>query len=577
MTVAVASPVAEYAEAVISGEVVAGRMVRLACERHLRDLEHGSERGLWFDDEAAQASFDFFETVLCFYEGEDAGKPFLLQPFQKFIIGSLRGWKLANGDRRYRKAYCELGKGNGKTPTAAGIGLEDLVVGSIEAPGSQIYAAAMTRDAANLMFKDAKLMADASPALKKRLDIGQHSISYLRTNSYFQPVSGEANNLHGKRVRTALIDEIHAHPSAHVVDFLQKGTKGPGNRLILEITNSGYDRTSICWQHHEYSRQILEQSLEDDGWFAYVCQLDVCAKCRAAGKDQPTDGCKTGCDQWTDPATWPKANPNVGVSVTHQYLAEQVREAIGIPAQQNDTKRLNFCIWTESVSKWLDMDVWRQAPEPRSLAELAGKPCFGGLDLASVSDFTALALLFPDDDGWYDLLAYFWLPDIAVAERRRKGNIPIGQWIDDGFISVTGGDMADYGLIQEQIVEIGSQFEIRETGYDGHQALQMATYLDGAGFEMVKLAQSFGTYTEPMREFERVLKLGKIRVRNPVLTWMASNVAVEHGPNQTRRPSKDKSQEKIDGVVAALMAISRAMVAPTNEPWHGIWIPGDDE
>ena len=559
--------VESYARAVGAGEVVAGRLVRLMAERHLRDLATGADRGLVYDREAAERSFRFFESVLCFYEGEDAGKPFRLQPFQKFIVGSLRGWRLADGTRRFRKAYIEMGKGNGKTPLAAGIGIEDLVVGSVKNPGSQIYSAAMTADAARLMYTDSRRMVEASPMLRSRLRANHEAISNHATASYFKPVSGEANNLHGKRVRTALIDEIHAHPTNEVVDFMQKGTKGPGNRLILEITNSGHDRSTICWEHHQYSVRVLEQAIEDDGWFAFVCNLDVCAEHVRQGKDQPQDGCETGCDQWDDPATWAKANPNLGVSVTVQYLAEQVREAKGIPSQQNATKRLNFCIWTESVSRWLDMEVWRAAPDRPALEDLEGRECFLALDLSSVSDLSAVALLFPDGEGGYDLHVRYWLPEAAVAKRRMRGDIPIDQWVQAGLITVCEGEIIDYDAIEAFIVEANGRFAVRECAFDGWQAAQAATHLGAAGVEMVKLAQGFGTYTEPMKEFERLLKMGKLRHGgDPVLTWMASNVSVEQGANLTRRPSRAKSVDKIDGIVASLMAMARAIVGGGDGP-----------
>ena len=314
------SPVTTYAEAVQAGDIVAGPFVRLAAARHLRDLETGPARGLHFDHDAAERALRFFG-FLQLAEGEFAGKPFNLELWQQFIIGSLFGWMGADGYRRFRKAYIEIGKGNGKSPLAAGVGLYGLVADG-EA-GAEIYSAAVTRDQAGILWTDAKHMVEASAALRDRIDINVSNLAFSATNSYFRPVSSEARSLDGKRVFMALVDELHEHRTPMVVDKMQAGTKGRRQPLIFEITNSGYDRTSVCWQHHEYSRQILEGTLEDDGWFAYIAALD--------------EG-----DDYRDRDVWIKANPNLGVSITHKYLEEQVREADGMPAKANIVKRLEL-------------------------------------------------------------------------------------------------------------------------------------------------------------------------------------------------------------------------------------------
>jgi len=367
VAVKVASPTTAYAQAVVAGEIVAGKPVRLACQRHLRDLETGHERGLTFDEKAESRALEYFG-MLCLSEGEFAGKPFTLQPFQKFIVGSLFGWKGDDGYRRFRKAYIEIAKGNGKSPLAAAVGLYALVADGEE--GAEIYSAAVTREQAGILWSDAKHMVEASPALSRRVSVNVRNLAVLSTNSYFRPVSSEARSLDGKRVHFALIDELHEHPSAMVVDKMQAGTKGRRQPLIFEITNSGYDRHSVCYQHHDYSIRILEGILDDDGWFAFVCALD--------------EG-----DDWQDEAVWPKANPNIDVSVTLKYLREQVREAVGMPAKQNIVKRLNFCIWTEQSTRWIDIALWDACRQPIDRESLIGRVCFGGLDLSSTTDISA--------------------------------------------------------------------------------------------------------------------------------------------------------------------------------------------
>lgn len=556
-------PTTAYALDVTEGRILAGRLVRLACARHLRDLETGADRGLWFDEEEADFAFQFFEQGLRLQEGEHDGQPFLLEPAQQFIIGSVYGWKKADGYRRFQRLYIEMGKGNGKTPMLAGMGLKGLVAD--DEPGAEIYCAAVTRDQAGTMFSDAKHMAESSPGLAKRLRILEHNIAYTEGHSFMRPVSYEAGTLSSKRVHGALIDEIHEHPNAKVVSMMSAGTKGRRQPIIAEITNSGYDRTSVCWEHHEHSRKVLEGVIEDDRWFAYVCQLDVCDACREEGKDQPTDGC-AGCDQWDNPDVWLKANPLLGVSITPEYIAGQVLEAKSIPSKMNEVKRLNFCIWTESASRWIDSALWATAPAVTR--ELAGLPCFAGLDLASTEDVTAFVLWFPDEEGGVDVVPTFWIPRDGLAGRIAKADgVPWGTWVAEGLINVTDGAVTDYDIIREHIVATGQAHGVIEVGYDGWQAAQLATQLTGDGFTMVKLAQSFGTFNEPMKEVERLLKQRLLRHgNNPVMNWMMANVTVDHGPGQTKKPSKDKSPEKIDGPVSMLMACARAIVTPVELP-----------
>ena len=335
-------PTTRYAKAVADGEIVAGEMVRLACARHLRDLgRQGTEDfPYWFSEAAANRRFDFFEFKLCHYEGDLDGQPFDLLGWQMFVIGSLAGWIDADGNRRFRTAYTETGKGSGKTPLGAGMALAGLV--DDDEPGAQVYCAATTREQAGLGFKDAKAMARKSPELSGMLHITEHAITF--ENSYFQTVSSEAGNLHGKRPHVALIDEVHVHPDDSVIEALRAGTKGRRQALMFMITNSGMDRRSLAWRYREYSYRVVSGTVTDEQWFAYVCQLDVCAVHKAEGKDMPVDNCE-GCDQWTDESVWLKANPSLPVVPGYRYLREQVNEAVGMPAKQDIVKRLNFCIW----------------------------------------------------------------------------------------------------------------------------------------------------------------------------------------------------------------------------------------
>ncbi len=573
-------PVETFARDVVAGKVVAGRLVRLACARHLRDLETGHARGLRFDREKAGRAIDFFGFLLL-ADGEFAGKPFELQPFQRFVVGSLFGWVGADGHRRFRTAYIEQGKGNGKSPLAAGVGLYGLVADG-EA-GAEVYSAATTRDQASILFRDAKLLAESSPALKHRLKIDKHNIAFEAANSFFRPVSSEHRGLDGKRPHVALIDEVHEHPSALVVDKMRAGTKNRRQALIFEITNSGHDRQSVCWHHHEYSRKILEGVLQDDSWFAYVCGLDPCAKHQGEGREFPDDTCPD-CDHWTDEACWPKANPGLGHIIRPKYLREQVREAQGMPSKEGIVKRLNFCLWTEGVTAWLPAELWATGKRPVDAAALRGQRCWAGLDLSNRFDLNALVLVFRDEDaaprapaegepaaglpkstGRYTLLPFFWMPRGVVAERSQKDRVDYALWERQGFLRFTEGYVTDYGVVEAFIRDdLAGLYQIQEVAYDPYNATQMAVSLGTYGILMVEFSQNMRNYNEPSKEFEALLRCGRLtHGDHPVLNWQAGNVAVATDRNRNIRPVKpDDQAKKVDGVQAAVMGLARAMLAP---------------
>jgi len=551
--------VAAYAKAVSAGTILAGRPVHLACARHLRDLDEGHQRGLWFDDKAAAHVLDFFPRFLRLAEGAFAGQPFRLEPWQQFIVGSLFGWKGKDGHRRFRTAYIEVGKGNGKSPLAAGVGLYGLLCD--DEPGAELYSAAVTRDQARILFTDAKKMAQASPALAKKLLITENNIADLESRSYFRPVSSEARALDGKRVHVALIDEIHEHRSALVVDKMRAGTKGRRQALIFEITNAGYDRHSVCWQHHEYSLKILEGVVEDDGWFAFLCQLDPCEPCRVAGLLMPSDTCET-CDDWRDPKVWPKANPNLGVSVPERYLAELVREAEGMPSKQNIVKRLNFCLWTESATRWLPSDQWAACGGPVDPEALRGRTCYGGLDLATTTDLAAFVLLFPPEgeDPTWAVLPRVWVPAETIERRSRLDRVPYDVWAREGFLEATEGNVVDYDVIRERIRQDAETYRIAEIGFDRWNASQLVAQLQQDGATLVPIGQGFQSMNAPSKEFEKLIAQGALRHGNhPILVWCASNVCVEQDAAGNIKPSKRKSAERIDPIVALVMALDRAM------------------
>ena len=516
-----------YAREVKAGRVVAGLFVRQACERHLLDLKR---KDLRWDREKSERAIAIFES--CYKL--DNGEPFLLQPFQCFIVGSVMGWYGLDGLRRFRTAYVEIGKGNGKTPMAAGLGIIGLVFD--EEGAAEVYSAAATQDQASICFKDAKRIVEGSPDLAAMVDVQVGSLFIKDTNSVFRPVSAEHRGLDGKRVHVAIVDELHEHASALVVDKIRAGTKGRRNALIFEITNSGYDRRSVCWAHHEYSRQVLDGSAPNDSWFAYVTGLD-------AG------------DQWDDEKVWMKSNPGLGTILPWKYLREQVAEAKGMPSKENIVKRLNFCVWTEQSTRWLPMEEWdRGAREIKREGR-----CFAGLDLGSTSDFSARCLLWgPDADGEWSAEWRMWIPEARADERIRKGDGWLSQAIADGWLETTPGNVTDYDYIEKAILEDFERYDIEKLAFDRWNASQLITHLlsNLGESRLVKFGQGFVDMSPACRELERRLKGGLIRHGgNPVVRWMASNVSAKSDPAGNIKPDKENSADKIDGIVALLDAI----------------------
>jgi phage terminase large subunit-like protein len=355
-----ADPVTQYARDVVSGALVAGRAVRLAGARHLRDLERQGTPDFPFvwDPERVSDMLEFFDEMLTLDDVDADGRPlpFTLVRWQQFCFGSLLGWvQTANGQLRFVEGYEETGKGSTKTPGAAGFGLYRLVGENRTAV--EIYSLGVNGDQANYLYGFAKRMIDRSEELRDLLDAGEYNTAWVARNSFFRPLTSEGRSLDNKRVFLALIDELHEHPSPVIPEKMRLGVKTQVDALILMFTNSGFDKTSVCWTKHDYGIKVLEGTVVDDQYFAYICQLDPCEACRAKGATQPDDGCKD-CDNWTDERVWPKVNPAIpDLPQLVPYLRGIVKQALNQPSTLARIKRLNFCIWTQGHSVWIPSDV----------------------------------------------------------------------------------------------------------------------------------------------------------------------------------------------------------------------------
>lgn len=578
---------ARYCLDVLTGNIPVGRLVFLSVERHVRDLIEGQKRGLCYDDAAAAYVIEFFENFLVFAEGEHAGKPFIPSPWQQFVLAMLFGWKTADGFRRFRTAYLEIGKGNGKSPLAAGILLFMLIADGEES--AEIYSAAVTKDQAKILFRDAENMRTASSWLRQKIAAHRNNLSVASTASFARPISSEKRGLDGKRVHCALIDELHEHPSDVVVNKMRAGTKGRRQALIFMITNSGFDRETVCYYQHEYSRKVLDAIIEADAHFAYVCHLDACEECQANGYTQPKEGCNN-CDSWLDQDVWIKANPNLGVSIGVKYLDEQVQEAVAMPSKEGIVRRLNLCFWTQGEKRAIGAVAWARcsglareedpvAWRARQFEQLRGRNCGAGMDLGSTDDMTSVVYFFDRQPGVAKpiVLPFFYAPEESVALRTQRDRIPYEMWRQLGFLKVTPGQVRDDDFIRKDINDCARLFNVKELRFDPHRVLLLLNQLQGDGFSVESNAhrnrleghqQGFISMHDPTSRVLTMIKNGDFEHgNNPVLTWMADNlviVADAAGNQKPVKPSNPSSPKKIDGMVAFILATAAMDAHPVT-------------
>jgi len=531
-----------YVDQVLSGEQVACRWVKLACERHRRDMATGSERGLYFDEQAARRAIGFF-TLLRQSKGEWAGLPLVLEPWQQFIVASLFGWKRADGMRRFRTSYLEVARKNGKTTMAAGIGLY-LMLADGE-PGAEIYSVATKRDQARISHSEATRMTKASPMISREVKVVRDNIHIVDTASKFEPLGADADTMDGLNVHGALVDEVHAHKTRDVWDVMETATGSRRQPLMFAITTAGYDRHSLCYQQHEYTEKALEGVIEDDSWFGLIYSID---------ED----------DEWDDEEVWVKANPNLGVCKKWDDMKRLAARASEMPSQLNAFQRLHLDIWTQAETKWVNMDHWRECGQAVGAEGLRGRTCYGGLDLSSNIDVSAFLLVFPPqgegDD--YQVICRFWIPQEAMRERSRRDRVPYDVWVRQGYITATPGNVIDYAWILHEIDELAQAYDVREIAFDRWGATKIQTELMERGGDdwLVQFGQGYASMSPPTKELERLIMEHKLaHGSNPVLTWMANNLVVRQDPAGNLKPDKEKSTERIDGMVALVMGLDRAL------------------
>ena len=504
--------------------------------------------GYRFDIEAADRVRTFFRTFLRHSKGQWANQPFELLPWQwEDVIAPLFGWLRPDGTRRYRRSYIEVPKKNGKSTLFAGLSLY-LLAGDRE-PGAEIYSAAVDRDQASIVFNEAANMIESSPELSQRLQVIRSTkrIVFQRTRSVYRALSADVPAKEGLNAQAVLIDELHAQKTRDLWDTLRYAGASRRQPLHLSITTAGFDRHSICWEQHQYAQAVLEGTAEDLSFFPYI-----------QGADLEAD--------WTDEKVWRQANPSFGVTIDPTQFAEDCAEAQQSPAKENSFRRYRLNQWTEQDVRWINLEKWDACAG--EFPDLKGQTCYAGLDLSSTTDLSALVLVFPLEEQFY-VVPHFWVPEEGARQRERRDRVPYRHWIRQGHITATPGEVIDYDRIRATINDLQRRYRIQEIAIDRWNATQLAVQLDADGFEVMAFGQGYASMNAPTKKLEElILSRQLVHGNHPVLRWMAGHVSLETDAADNWKPSKKTSGDRIDGIVALIMALD---LATTHAPKQSVY------
>ncbi|WP_105123787.1 terminase large subunit [Streptococcus suis] len=502
-----------------------------------------------YDEAKADRAVTFINN-LSHTKGKWAGKRFDLLPWQEQIVRDLFGIVKEDGNRQFLTAYIEIPKKNGKSELAAAIALY-LLYADNEA-SAEVYGAACDRNQASIVFDVAKQMVQMSRPLEKRSKImgaTKRIVNYSNAG-FYQVLSAETGTKHGLNVSGLVFDEIHAQPNRHLYDVLTKGSGDAREQpLFFIITTAGTDRNSICYELHTKALDILNGRKKDTSFYPVVYGLS----------DE---------DDWNDEANWLKANPSLGHTIGIDRVREAYQQALDNPAEENVFKQLRLNMWTSSSVAWIPEHVYAKGNDPIQYESLKGRSCYAGLDLSSTSDITAFVLVFPPrfEEENYIVLPFFWLPEDTLELRCRRDHVLYDVWERQGYIKTTEGNVVHYGFIEKFIEDLSEIYHIKEIAYDRWNATQMVQNLEGMGLTMVPFGQGYKDMSPPSKELYKLMMEGKIQHGgHPVLKWMGQNVVMRQDPAGNIKPDKEKSVEKIDGIVALIMGLDRCIRHQTDE------------
>lgn len=501
------------------------------------------DKGSAYNKDAADFAVSFIE-CLCHTKGTWAGKQFELIDWQEKIIRDIFGTLKPNGYRQFNTAYIEIPKKQGKSELAAAVSL--LLCCADGEERAEVYGCAADRQQAAIVFDVAADMVRMNPALKKRVKIlaSQKRIIYQPTNSFYQVLSADAYSKHGFNVSGVIFDELHTQPNRKLYDVMTKGSGDARTQpLYFLITTAGTDTNSICYEVHQKALDIMNGRKHDPTFYPVIY------------------GSKES-DDWTDPSVWKKANPSLGITVSIDKVKAAFNSAKENPAEENAFRQLRLNQWVKQSVRWMPMDKWDACAFPVDEQALEGRVCYGGLDLSSSTDITAFVLVFPpeDESEGYTILPHFWIPEDNVNLRVRRDHVPYDIWKQQGYLETTEGNVIHYGYIEQFINNLGKKYNIQEIAFDRWGAVQMVQNLEGMGFTVVPFGQGFKDMSPTTKELMKLTLEKKIaHGGHPVLRWMMDNIYIRTDPAGNIKPDKAKSTEKIDGVVATIMALDRAI------------------
>jgi phage terminase large subunit-like protein len=523
----------KYASDVVLGHIPSAQPLRLACQRFLDDLKR-TDKGEWpfvLDEKLAHRICRFVET---FPNVKGSTGLIKLIPWQTFILVNLYGWIDEEGNRRFRTAYIEVTKKQGKSTIVAPLGLYGLCADGEE--GAEVYAAAVGRDQAKIVWGIAKQMAQRTPEFRSYFGVecGAHAIMQVETGSTFQAVSREGKALEGKNPSLAIVDELHRHQTREVWDILDESRGARRQSLIIAITNSGSDKSSICYEQRLYVMKVLN-GYDDPSYFGLIYTIDDADHAR-----------------WDQEDVWRKAQPSLGVTVPVAALRRLAKKAQAMPSARQSFLRYQLGVWAEGEFGWMPPWRWSACARPHlDATAMAGKPCVIGVDLASKVDVAAMVAVFQLPDGNYHLIPRFYVPETRV-----KTNDSYYGWQKQGWLVATEGETIDFGRIEDELIKWAKLFDIRSVPYDRYQATQFATRMTEQNVPMVEFAQTVGKMSEPMKELERLVISAKLsHDGNPMMEWMMNNVRVKPDAKDNHFPRKERDENKIDGPIAAIMAL----------------------
>lgn len=540
---------ADYARGVAEGTIPACKLIRRAVDRFISDLEHAEARGLYFDEEAARRAIAFIE-CLRHSKGKWRGRRLVLAGWQRFIVANLFGWKYrATGFRRFKRAYIEIPRKNGKSTLVAAI-LLYLFFGDGEG-APEVYTAATSRKQAKIVFGECRRMVKAVPALRKRVAVLQNSMTIDRLDSILEPVHSKSENLDGLNAHGYGVDEYHEHRSSETYDKLRTSTGARDQALGIVITTAGKSIESVCYQERSEAIRVVEMipGCEDEGFFVYIAAID-------------------DDDDWTSEDTWARCNPNLGVSRSLQTMREEFASARNSSIKEADFKRYYLDKWTNEETRWIRLDDWRACPSaPIEEESLRGRECNVGVDLAATQDTTSVACHFPPADGQPEVVyVRYFIPADLIERNERRDRVKYSKWVRDGWMIQTPGNVTDTEAVRDEINRLAGVFKINSVGLDPWNTLTLGAQLVKDGeerdYKVEEVQQVMKYLSEPAKDFEKkILRHELHHGGNPVLTWQVSHTVVISDGKENIIPHKKKSKERIDGVAAIITAKRMSMDA----------------